>query len=95
MLNVADWSTAPRMMTGCPVLRPRGNGLNLVAPNSHEAVYWDIDSNGFREASGWIAAGMGLLAIDLDQNGAIDNKRVVRQPAAERRGERLSGACRL
>ena len=73
MLNVADWfGTA--ITTGSPlVLDLEGNGLNLVAPNSHEAVYWDIDSNGFREASGWIAAGMGLLAIDLDQNGAIDN----------------------
>lgn len=60
--------------TGSPlVLDLEGNGLNLVAQNSADAVYWDIDANGFREASGWVGTGMGLLAIDLDQNGTIDN----------------------
>ncbi|MBS3960943.1 MAG: type I secretion C-terminal target domain-containing protein [Sandarakinorhabdus sp.] len=73
MLDVADLFGIA-VNTGSPlVLDLEGNGLNLVAPDSADAVYWDIDANGFREASGWVGAGMGLLAIDLDQNGTIDN----------------------
>lgn len=73
MLNVADLFGIA-VNTGSPlVLDLEGNGLNLVAPDSADAVYWDIDANGFRQASGWVGAGMGLLAIDLDQNGTIDN----------------------
>ncbi len=73
MLNVADLFGIA-VTTGSPlVLDLEGNGLNLVSQDGPDAVYWDIDSNGFREASGWIGAGMGLLAIDLDQNGVIDN----------------------
>ena len=73
MLNVADLFGIA-VNTGSPlVLDLEGNGLNLVASDSADAVYWDIDANGFRQASGWVGAGMGLLAIDLDQNGSIDN----------------------
>ncbi|MFL0418838.1 calcium-binding protein [Sphingomonas sp. 179-I 2A4 NHS] len=60
--------------TGSPlVLDLEGNGLNLTSKDGTGAVYWDIDSDGFRNATGWIGAGMGLLAVDLDQNGTIDN----------------------
>lgn len=36
-------------------------------------VMWDLDEDGFRELSGWVSASDGLLAIDLDQNGRIDD----------------------
>lgn len=36
-------------------------------------VYWDIDQDGFRELSGWVSAVDGLLALDINQNGSIDD----------------------
>lgn len=54
------------------VLDIAGTGINLTSVNS-APVYWDIDLDGMREASGWIGAGSGLLAIDLNSNGKIDD----------------------
>jgi Ca2+-binding RTX toxin-like protein len=36
-------------------------------------VYFDLDGDGFREHCGWIESGDGLLALDLDGSGAIEN----------------------
>lgn len=41
--------------------------------NGTGSVYWDIDLDGFGEASGWIAGGDGLLAIDLNEDGVIND----------------------
>ncbi|MEW8026281.1 MAG: calcium-binding protein [Candidatus Thiodiazotropha sp.] len=46
------------------------DGVELVAL-ADTTVYWDIDEDGFAEASGWVAADDGLLAIDLDGDGMI------------------------
>ncbi|WP_179952964.1 calcium-binding protein [Devosia marina] len=40
---------------------------------SNSGVYWDVDLDGFMEAMGWVSSGDGLLAIDLNYNGIIDN----------------------
>jgi Ca2+-binding RTX toxin-like protein len=48
-------------------------GVNLAALNSSGSVYWDIDQDGFREASGWIAGNSALLAIDLNSDGVIND----------------------
>ncbi len=53
------------------VLDIDGNGIELAALGSAESVYWDIDEDGFREASGWITGGDALLAHDLNQDGKI------------------------
>ncbi|WP_170000940.1 calcium-binding protein, partial [Campylobacter sp. RM16189] len=37
------------------------------------AVNFDIDSNGFKEATGWISPEDAFLAYDRDDNGIIDN----------------------
>lgn len=60
--------------TGSPlVLDIAGTGLSLTSESGSEAVYWDLNADGFRERSGWIGAGTGLLAIDLNDNGVIDD----------------------
>ena len=35
-------------------------------------TYFDLDGDGFRELTGWVAPDDGLLAVDLDGNGKID-----------------------
>lgn len=50
-----------------------GNGFELAALNGAHDVFWDIDNDGFKEASGWIYGGDGLLALDRNGNGTIDN----------------------
>ena len=59
------------IFTGSPLtLDLDGDGVELVSlANSN--IYWDIDEDGFAEHSGWVAADDGLLAIDLDGDGAI------------------------
>lgn len=53
------------------VLDLDGDGIELAQLNKIGSVYWDIDSDGFAEASGWISGGDGLLAIDLNSDGYI------------------------
>src|SRR3546814_2467731 len=35
--------------------------------------YWNITAGDFAHASGWIGAGTGLLAIDLNEDGIIND----------------------
>src|SRR3546814_12502183 len=37
------------------------------------SVYWNITAGDFAHASGWIGAGTGLLAIDLNEDGIIND----------------------
>lgn len=58
------------------VLDLDGNGIELTSLNSAGAVYWDIDSalnDGVAEATGWVAGGDGILAIDLNEDGVVNN----------------------
>ena len=48
-----------------------GNGIDLVSTAS--GVYWDIDQDDFAEKSGWISGNDGLLAIDLNADGVIND----------------------
>jgi len=36
-------------------------------------TYFDMDSDGFREKTAWVQKGDGLLALDINGNGKIDN----------------------
>jgi len=52
------------------------DGVELTSLASANAVYWDVDSaknDGVAEASGWVTGGDGLLAIDLNADGIINN----------------------
>ncbi|MGH1378993.1 MAG: DUF6973 domain-containing protein, partial [Alphaproteobacteria bacterium] len=67
-----DWGVAKA--EGSPlVLDLDGNGIDLASVLGTDAVYWDIDQDGFAEKSGWISGGDGLLAIDLNSDGVINN----------------------
>jgi Ca2+-binding RTX toxin-like protein len=49
-----------------------GNGVSLKALAT-SSVYFDLNTDGFREHTGWVSPGDGLLVRDLNGNGVIDN----------------------
>lgn len=55
------------------VLDLDGDGIELAAINTTGSVYWDSDIDDFAEKSGWIAGGDGLLAVDVNSDGIINN----------------------
>lgn len=68
---VDDWPVL--ITTGSPlVLDLDGDGIELASVLGADAVYWDIDQDGYAETSGWITGGDGLLAIDLNGDGAVN-----------------------
>ncbi|MER2514793.1 MAG: calcium-binding protein, partial [Nitrosomonas ureae] len=40
---------------------------------ANSTTYWDIDADGFAEHSGWVTGGDGLLSIDLNEDGIIND----------------------
>ena len=73
MNSVADFFNGATGRGSPLVLDLDGDGVELTDVGSSGAVYFDVDNNGFREATGWVGGGDGLLAIDLNANGAIDD----------------------
>ena len=62
------------LSTGSPlVLHLSGTGISLTNVSGTGAAYFDLNADGFRERTGWIGAGTGLLTIDLNNNGIIDD----------------------
>ena len=51
-----------------------GDGVELV-PLSASATIKDLDDDGYKEATGWVSADDGLLVIDLDADGIIDQTK--------------------
>jgi hypothetical protein len=54
------------------VLDLDGDGIETTQLNSNP-VYFDVDKDGLRERSGWVSADDGLLVLDRNQNGSIDD----------------------
>jgi hypothetical protein len=54
------------------VLDLDGGGVSLSALAGSN-VYFDLNVNNYAERTGWVSAGDGLLALDANRNGAIDN----------------------
>jgi hypothetical protein len=55
-----------------------GDGIELTAlgtagQTGASTVFFDFDGDGFKERTGWVKADDGMLAIDLNGNGLIDN----------------------
>jgi len=50
-----------------------GNGRIDTVGSNESTAYFDFDGNSVAERTGWIADGDGLLALDANRNGAIDN----------------------
>ena len=49
-----------------------GDGLELLRRGQRDA-YFDFDADGFAERGGWVSADDGLLAIDLNGDGVIND----------------------
>lgn len=56
------------------VLDLDGNGIQTLALNP-AALHFDLDANGFAEQTGWVGPNDGLLVLDLNGNGKIDDGR--------------------
>jgi len=50
-----------------------GDGIELTNLSSTDSVYWNHLLNGFAQASGWVTGGDGLLAIDINNDGFIND----------------------
>ena len=55
------------------VLDLNGDGIRTLPESETQRVYFDLNNNGFAERTGWVSPEDGLLALDLNQNGTIDN----------------------
>lgn len=54
------------------VLDLDGDGVELL-PFSDSDVHFDMDSDGVRDLTGWVASDDGFLALDRNGNGVIDD----------------------
>ena len=55
------------------VLDLDGDGIELTAMATGVGPQFDMDGDGFLEYSGWVGSDDGLLALDLNSNGTIDD----------------------
>ncbi|WP_186400864.1 calcium-binding protein [Stappia sp. P2PMeth1] len=55
------------------VLDLDGDGLELTALASSTTTMFDMDGDGFLERTGWVHSDDGLLSLDVNGNGAIDD----------------------
>jgi Ca2+-binding RTX toxin-like protein len=78
---VADWGACDMEAAGRVQVRPRtdplildldGDGVELAGFRD-SGVYFDIDGDGVRELTSWAKADDGLLALDRNRNGEIDD----------------------
>lgn len=53
------------------ILDLEGDGLKFDSLKANEGIYWDIDNDGFREATAWPHD--AFLMIDLNDNGRVTN----------------------
>ena len=58
------------------ILNLDGKGIQTLAPSSISARF-DHNADGIATATGWAAAGNGILALDLDKNGKIDSGKEI------------------
>lgn len=58
------------------ILNLDGKGIQTLAPSSISARF-DHDADGIATATGWVATGNGILALDLDGNGKIDSGKEI------------------
>lgn len=72
--NATDGMGDAVTMNSPLVLDLTGGGISLSALGATGNVYWKADSESpFAQQSAWIASGTGLLALDVNANGYIDD----------------------
>lgn len=50
------------------------NGNNITSESLYDnQIHFDLDGDNFKERVGWVEKSDGLLTIDLNQNGIVDN----------------------
>ncbi|MFC3321337.1 hypothetical protein [Mesorhizobium cantuariense] len=72
-----DWYAALNALFNPPPRDPLvidldGDGIELTSLGSSSA-YFDLDGDGFAERTGWVGADDGLLVLDENGNGRIDD----------------------
>lgn len=55
------------------VLDLDGDGIETVGTQGHQGVLFDHNKDGIETATGWVASDDGLLVIDLNSDGIINN----------------------
>ena len=50
-----------------------GDGIETVGINTNNPILFDHDGDGVKTATGWIGSDDGLLVLDRNNNGTIDN----------------------
>lgn len=73
MQDIADTGHIAATEASPLILDISGNGLALSTMSGTGSAYWDIDNDGFREMSAWVTGGTGLLAIDKNADGLIND----------------------
>ncbi|NOY73041.1 MAG: hypothetical protein GXP14_11850 [Gammaproteobacteria bacterium] len=68
-----NWVTPPVLPRAPLALDLDGDGIETLAANGYGGVLFDQNGDGVRRATGWIASDDGLLALDRNGNGTIDN----------------------
>ncbi len=56
-----------------PLVLDLNHNQTLSTPLFHSLTYFDMDGDGFKEKTAWAENGDGLLAIDLNKDGIINN----------------------
>ena len=56
-----------------PIIFDLNSDNVLETTDTTNGVYFDHDNNGFAEASAWVGENDGILVIDTNNNGEIDN----------------------
>lgn len=65
LFEAAEENTSPL------ILDLDGDGVETLVQNFY--IHFDHDKNGFAERTGWVGADDGLLVLDRNGNGSIDN----------------------
>jgi hypothetical protein len=89
--NYPDWARASGATWAPPLVDPLVIDLNRDGTtNLTNSVYFDLDVNGFAEATNWIDGADGLLVMDrpVESGGRLVEKKICR--SAQRIGEHLS-----
>lgn len=71
-MDQANGEAYPKLDGSPLIIDMDGDGIELTNLDTN-AVYWDIDNDGFKEKSAWVTGGDALLVMDWNANGTIDN----------------------
>ena len=73
-LAIKEMSTSARVAGSDPlVLDLDGDGIELTAISTGRSPRFDTDGDGFAEFTGWVGADDGMLALDANGNGIVDD----------------------